>query len=308
MDFAQLLRRTWSIIWEHKFLIVLGILVALGSGGGGGGNATGGGRFDFNFGQPDQDFAFPTPPAGEMPEMPGLPDLGQIGLPTINIALVLVLVSLAALVGIAVWIVSTIARGGLIAGASTIDAGGVSSFSAAWSAGWQRGWRLLGISILPAIPGFFLFLVGLLSFAVAAGVTGFFGTDIGVGSLVGLGGVMTLATCIITPVAMVLGLLRAFANRACVLEDLGVFAAYKRGLDVLVENIGPAILLFVLQVAINIGIGLVMILPGIVMALCCILWPVLIVIQGAIAAYFSTMWTLAWREWTGASQVVATAA
>jgi hypothetical protein len=91
------------------------------------------------------------------------------------------------------------------------------------------------------------------------------------------------------------------------LEDQGVFAAYKRGLNVLVENIGQAILLFVLQVVINLGIGLAMILIGPVMVLCCILWPVLILIQGAIAAYFSTMWTLAWRDWTGASQAVSVA-
>jgi hypothetical protein len=25
----------------------------------------------------------------------------------------------------------------------------------------------------------------------------------------------------------------------------------------------------------------------------------LLLLRGAIAAYFSTMWTLAWREWTG---------
>ena len=305
MDFGRILRRTWDIIWEHKFLIVLGILVALGSGSGGGGGATGG--TGFNFDRPDQEFVFPTPPSGEMPEMPGLPDLGQIGLPAINIVVVLILVGLAVVFGIALWVVSTIARGSLIAGASAIDAGGTSSFSAAWSAGWQKGWRLLGISILPAIPGFFLFLAGLLSLAVAAGATGLFGTDVGVGSLVGLGSIMTLVTCIITPIAMVLGLLRAFANRACMLEDAGVFAAYKRGLNVLIENIGPAILLFIIQVAINIAIGLVLIPLSVVFVLCCILWPVLIVIQGAIAAYFSTMWTLAWREWTGASQAVSVA-
>jgi hypothetical protein len=98
---------------------------------------------------------------------------------------------------------------------------------------------------------------------------------------------------------LVLGLLRTFANRACMLEDLGVFAAYKRGTAVLFDNIGPALVLFLIQIAINIGIGIAMILPGIIMALCCLLWPVLILIQGVIAAYFSTLWTLAWREWTG---------
>jgi len=78
-----------------------------------------------------------------------------------------------------------------------------------------------------------------------------------------------------------------------------VFASYRRGVEVLVENIGPALILFLLQVAISIGLGIVLLVPGAVMALCCLLWPVLLLVQGAIASYFSTLWTLAWREWTG---------
>lgn len=125
-------------------------------------------------------------------------------------------------------------------------------------------------------------------------------------ALGGLGWLLTSITCLAVPVMMILGLLQSFANRACMLEDEGVFAAYGRGLNVLFENFGQALLLFIIQVAINIGIGLVMILPTIAIVLCC-LWPVLIVIQGAIAAYFSTLWTLAWREWTGETPIVAEA-
>lgn len=36
-----------------------------------------------------------------------------------------------------------------------------------------------------------------------------------------------------------------------------------------------------------------------VMALCCLLWSIPILIQGAIAAYFSTLRALGWREWIG---------
>jgi hypothetical protein len=47
-----------------------------------------------------------------------------------------------------------------------------------------------------------------------------------------------------------------------------------------------------------------MIVPGILIALCCVLWPLFLVLQGAIAAYFSTVWTLAWREWTAPQPAV----
>jgi hypothetical protein len=55
------------------------------------------------------------------------------------------------------------------------------------------------------------------------------------------------------------------------------------------------VILFLIQVAIGLGIGLVLILP----ALCCLLWPLLILVQGVSAAFFSSMWTLAWKEWVG---------
>jgi hypothetical protein len=288
MDYGQLLSRAWNIIWEHKFLILLGVLVALGSSGGGGGNAnfsTGNG--DFNF-QPPDDFEFHPPDI-----------LDDFGLPAIGIVVILTLITIALIVGLTFWILSTISRGGLIAGVSVIDAGGASSFGQAFRAGWQKGWTLLGIGIVPAIPGFILFILGLFA---AVSYLSFSRVNMGrtpfppVGAAVGI---VVLLACLLVPIALVLGLLRTFANRACMLEDLGVFAAYKRGTAVLFDNIGPALVLFLIQIAINIGIGIAMILPGIIMALCCLLWPVLILIQGVIAAYFSTLWTLAWREWTG---------
>jgi hypothetical protein len=79
------------------------------------------------------------------------------------------------------------------------------------------------------------------------------------------------------------------------LEGQGVFAAYKRGFEVLVDNIGAALLLFLIQVAIGIALGLILLLP----ALCCLLWPLLLLVQGVAAAFFSTMWTLAWKRWVG---------
>lgn len=299
MDFGELLRRTWDIVWEHKFLILLGILVALGSGGT---NTSTGGRGGFNFTFDDGEFVLPTPSPGEIPEIPEIPDPG-IALPAIGLGVLLVLGGLAIVVGLVLWVISTIARGGLIAGASTIDAGGVSNFGAAWQAGWEKGWRLLGISILPAIPALILFLVGIFSFATAGLVSVPFGAEFGIGTGLGLGALLTAVACILLPISLVLGLLQFFANRACMLEDLGVFASYGRGLNVLIENIGSAIVLFIIQVAINLAIGLAALVSAPIF-LCCVLWPILIAIEGGIAAYFSTLWTLAWREWTGRPHAV----
>jgi hypothetical protein len=263
--------------------------VALGSGGRG---FNGTGNIDLPSG--DEDFDFDGD-QWDLPKLRGRLGLGEVAIITI----ILVLASLALVVGIVFWVVSTIARGGLIAGASTIDGGGASTFAAAWNSGWERGWRLLGIGILPAIPGFFLIIAALGALGVFAGVYGLFGELALLPSGAGLGVLFAALVCILVPITLVLNLLRTFANRACMLEDLGVIAAYRRGLNVLVENIGPAVILFVLQVVINVVLGVALFLPGLVMVLCCILWPLLLAIEGMKTSYFSTLWTLAWRDWTG---------
>ena len=33
MDYGNLLKRSWDIVWHNKFLFILGFLAALGSGG-----------------------------------------------------------------------------------------------------------------------------------------------------------------------------------------------------------------------------------------------------------------------------------
>jgi hypothetical protein len=287
MDYGQILRRAWDIIWEHKFLILLGVLVALTNGGNTpssgasfGGSGSGGDM------EPPRDFE----------GFPEMPDFRDFGIPPVAGLFAVLLIAVAVVVGLAFWVVSTLARGGLIAGVDTITAGATTSFGQAFGAGWQKGWRLLGIGIVPAIPGLIIFVVGLLMAGVAMGVTEIFGRG---GMMMGPNiALFAGLACIIVPIALILGLLRTFANRACMIEDLGVFASYKRGWEVLTGNLGEAVVLFLIQIGIGIAIGLLMILPGLLMALCCILWPLLLAIRGAISAYFSTVWTLAWKSWT----------
>ena len=291
MNYGALLGRTWNIIWEHKFLILLGVLVALGSGGGG---ASTGSNVSFNQ---------PSGEQGQMPQLPQLPglsqmpDLGEMG--PVAVVAVIVAAIAALFVGLALWVVASIARGGLIAGASAADEGRSASFGQAWGAAWRKGWRLLGIGLVPAIPGFLLAALGLGAAVFFGGLSRYLGQRSGVPVMGSAGILIASLSCILVPLMLVLGLLRTFANRACMLEDLGVFGSYGRGLKVLLENVGPALVLFLIQIGIGIAIAVVGFLPGLLAVLCCILWPLLLLVQGGISAYFSTMWTLAWRSWTG---------
>jgi hypothetical protein len=286
MDYGQMLRRAWDIIWEHKYLILLGVIVALT------GTGTASSGINFQFDGRGFDGRFPRVP--DMPQWPDLPR--QWGIPTAAGILVLVLIVVAIIFGLVLWVISTLAQGGLIASVDTIAAGGSSSFGAAFRAGWQKGWRLVGIGIIPAIPALLLLVSGL-ALGLMFGLAG-----PGPRANVALGGGIALIflalACVLIPLAVALGLLHTFAIRACMLEDLGVLAAYRRGWQVLIANIGEAIVLALIQLGIGIAIGLLSAFPGVFLALCCLLWPILLLLRGAIAAYFSTLWTLAWRAWT----------
>lgn len=284
MEYGRLLSRAWDTIWGHKYLILLGVLAALGSGGGGGGGAASGTGFRFD------GLELPRPEEFRIPEF-GMPGLA----PTAVGVFAIIILAVVILAAVALWVVSTISRGGLIAAVDTVEGGGYSSFGQAWTAGWRKGWRLVGIALLPAIP--ILLLVGL---AAAAALALYLPTPVPARANVGiLAPIAIFLGCILMPVALLLGALEAFANRACMLEDLGVFGSYRRGFKVLIANLGPAVVLFLIQIAIGIGVAIVGLLPAILMTVCCVLWPLLLLAQGAISGYFSTMWTLAWRQWTG---------
>lgn len=294
MDYSRILQRSFEIVTRYPFLILLGVLAALSGGIGGGG---GGGNTGFNM----ED--------GNGSEFQGqMPDFGQFQPPNVDIgpmvgvaaALIPILLCFALIIGLFLWAVGTIARGGLVASVNAIESAGATSFGAAWGAGWARAGSLLGISLIPAIPGLILFVAGVASFITAGGMAAIFGGDMGMPFGVGALSLIGVLACIALPFALILGLLRTFAERACMLEGLGVVDSYRRGTNVLMANLGSAALLFVIQIVISVVVGFVLLIPGLIAALCFLLWPLLWLFNGAVAAYFSSVWTLAWRTWTGA--------
>ncbi|MFN2222016.1 MAG: hypothetical protein PVH65_02190 [Chloroflexota bacterium] len=282
MEYGKIISRAANLVWQNKFLILVGILAGLGSGmfngGGGGGGAGGGGNGTGS-----------TPSLGE----------NEVGLIVgIGLAVLCVVVVIA----IVIWVVSTVARGGLIASVDDIESGQKSSFRQAWSAGWEKVWTLLGIGILPAIPTFILGLVSLLGALSYGGLLALLGEDfeevaIAVGASLGTG--LLIVFCCIAPVGIVLSILRNFAERACMLEGHGVVDSYRRGANVLMANLGEALVLILIQVGLFIVLGILLFLPGLLALLCCILWPLLLALQGFTEAFQSALWTLAWRTWTG---------
>jgi hypothetical protein len=288
MDFGKLFSRAWDLLRKNIFLILLGVLAVLGGAGSGGSSQL---RFAFQGG----DFQWQ-----DLPRFDFGSGIGNWGLPAAAVGGILLLVLVGLLVGLIFWVVGTIARGGMIGAVNDLEESQPTDFMTAFQAGWDKGWRLLGIALVPAIPGLAM-LALLVGSLVLSGGWDFVGRFDPARDGWSFLSPLLVAVCLLVPVALILSLLSRFANRACMLEGTGVFASYKRGIEVLGDNLGFVLILFLLQLAISIGVGLIMFVPAILSALCCLLWPLLILFQAAFIAYYSILWTLAWREWVGSA-------
>jgi len=135
MDYGKLFSKAWDLVWKNKFMILLGVLVVIGGAGGGGGTqgAAGGNGVDFQ--QPPR-FYFESP----------FQNLNLPVLPMIGIGILAVIVVIFAL---AVWVIGTTSRGGLIHGANALSQGQTTTFGESFQAGWSnRLMRFLGIFCL----------------------------------------------------------------------------------------------------------------------------------------------------------------
>jgi hypothetical protein len=302
MDYGRILGRAWEITWRWKTLWVLGFLAALGQG-------TSGLNTTFQFGA--EDFQ-----SGRIPD---------INWPVLGGALV-ALTCLALLVGLALLIISIIARGGLVAGVAQAEDEGSTSFARAWAVGATRFWTLVGITVLTALPIILLVAVLLLGIFALAGGTAFLSSqgDNSVGPVIGLlFACLCPGFCLVFIVGFVLSLIQLYADRAAILEGLGWIDAFKRGWQVLRANLGPTIVLWLIFLLLSLVIGAIIaaitlpiLLPlialtgigggdfpeGVALVAVCglgLLATVLgAILNGIIMAFTSATWTLAYRRLT----------
>lgn len=307
MDFGKVLGRAWEITWRWKVLWILGFLASLGSGGfGGGGNVYSGDN-------------------GQSYDFGGWP--GEVLGPGFWAAfggIILALLCLGLLIAIALWVVSIIARGGLIAGVQQVEEEGDTTFGQAWRAGAGRFWTLLGIAFLAAIP--FIILAMILAAVAVVGILVAMGASNGFES-VALPGILTAIACgvgfccVLVIVGIVVDQIRTYAERAAILEGLGWIDAFVRGWQVLKDNLGPTIILWLIFLALGFVLAMAIIAGGAAVALpllavtaavepglwliapaCCGGLAALIIfalIGAVIETFTSATWTLAYRELTG---------
>ncbi|MCI0394505.1 MAG: hypothetical protein L0332_19845 [Chloroflexi bacterium] len=232
MDYGEILARGWRITWENKYLWLLGFLAALGSvNGGGNGYRTSAQRSDADL---ERLFA--------------------------DSALLLGIGCLALFIGLAVWLVGLIARGGLISAAARLDDGEKMTLGEAFGAGTAVLGRLVGVSLLLYGPFVLFTLLGigaLFALGGAAFVAGLAGESSE--ALAAGGGLFILClvsfVCLLIPVAILVGFIYPFAMRGAVLQGLGPVAAISHGWQVLRGNVGEILLLALLFFVISLIYG-----------------------------------------------------
>lgn len=306
MEFGKVLSRAWEITWRWKVLWILGFLAALGRGG-----SSGNTNWATDSGDWGNIYTY----------QPGWP------IPPGVIAILVAVTCLALIIGIVVWVISVIARGGLIAGVQQIEEEGTTSFGLAWRAGASRFWTLFGIGILAALPLIILVVVGIVLFIVgiAGGVSVSDYSEGGAAAIILptilCGGLLCCGAIIL---AIILNQIRIYAERAAVLEGLGWIEAFVRGWDVLKRNLGATIVFWL--IFFFIGLALAMLIFAVMMALflpliavvanvdpgpwmvvpaCCgglLAIIVAALISAIVETYSSATWTLAYREMTGLAQ------
>ncbi|HEX6547396.1 MAG TPA: hypothetical protein VF134_01475 [Candidatus Dormibacteraeota bacterium] len=302
MRYETILSRALGITWRHKYLWLLALLAGegaatlpTGSGGGGGSSSRqyGGGL-----------------PAGMSPGEAG----AWIGshsalLWTLGLAL-----GAAALV---LLIVSAIANGALIKASAEHDLEHEFSLGSAWRSGLRTFWSVLGVKVVALIVSIAAVLV--IGSTVLATVFGVLAKQPALALSAGLLAAVLIVIAI--PFSLVFGVAILFAQRAIVLEGRAPLAAFGAGLALIRRRMGRVavvwLLVAILKVVLGIAAQLALVvfavpLAGVVAAAyftsgigaaltvgvpAALVWlGGALVAWGALSAYLSTIWTLAYTR------------
>ncbi|MHB9111569.1 MAG: DUF7544 domain-containing protein [Thermoleophilia bacterium] len=320
IDFSKLMGDTWRLIWSHKFLWFFGLFA-------GGSSSFGGGNFNFSTDSYDG-----SPSRNNRGQVD---DTGQEILDWMNAHMTLVIILVAAVITLFVllWLWSVVCRGAVIGSARDVRQERSISFKSAFARGRESFGRLLlfdlflfllVICLFIIIAAAVLFILFLVMVAGTAGTVILLILGLWLLALIGFG-LGYLACCTIWFVPWIFfGVIINYATRAVVLEGLRPMAAFRRGWRVMMDNLGQTMLMFLINLGLNIGAGIAIVLavglgsiPSIIAWIMAYSqdWPLSLIIVAsgltiiplvlmvlAVAAmntYFTSYWTIGYDKLAG---------
>jgi len=218
LNFSKIVNDSFSIAWRFKTLWIFGLFAA-------------GGGTGFNW--PD-----------ELPEDLHIPISTW---PDINIPseLIVTLLLWLFVIGLFFIICHFISVAALIDGTNRIQRGGVYCWGESFSTGLKHFWRFLGLGLI----FFFVFFVGTLGAVLIAIVCFKIHLAIGIFSLLFL---IPTGICVIVTGYNIYSL----AQRAIVVRDVSIGDSLEEGYTLFRHNIGKNILIFLIELGISIGLGI----------------------------------------------------
>jgi hypothetical protein len=296
MQYGELITRSFTIMWRHRYLWLLAIL--------GGADVGSGFGFSGNLNAPFRGITPGVSPAVSQ----FLQD--HLGL--------IVTVVVFALLGVLAWfLLSCVTTGALVRASAEHDAERPFRFGLAWRTGLGTFWSILGLRLLGLVLG--LLVVALLGLLALLGFLAYSGGQSGALALVVVVGVLLVLALI--PAAVLVGIAFILATRSVVLEQRGAVAGLGRALHLLQVRLGRVLLVWLIQVGLALAaafvlaiplIGVLAVLGGLILGLALgvgaaaavvVGVPIglavlagLVVLGGMTGSYFSTYWTLAFRR------------
>jgi hypothetical protein len=315
MDFGEVLGNAWKIIWKHKILWIFGIFAGCARGGGGGGGGSG---------------ARVRPP-GNLPGQNPFPQFEQfftnfgewIGshgwVVVLFVVVVLLLIALTIFLGI-------MGRIGLIRGTFKADGGAERlGFGELWKESLPFFWRIFLLSLLL----FLAVLILVLPFIILGVVFGTLTAGVGLLCLIPL-------VCILIPLSFVAGIVIQQSEVAMVIEDLGISQGVQRGWNVVKQNVGPVLIIWLILFIIAVVVGIVIAIPVLIVVFPAVIamissgahpnpnfsvtplliaglclaayFPFLLVFNGILTAYLQSAWTLTYLRLTRPKEIIDNAA
>jgi hypothetical protein len=289
LDFGRILKRAFEITKNNRSLWLFGILIAF-----------------FNVGSNVSSNFSRFQPERTVDKLPTIPKID----PSALVATIIIVILAVLVITLIVVFIGFFARAALIDLADKADKGESATIKSGFKGGFTFVLPLFAISIVIGLPLIIvLLLAGVLLLGPGILLLIAKKTVIGIILLI-LGGLVWLALLIAGSIAVTI--LNLFADRYLVLDDFGIFESIKRAFALFKGNLGTSLLLWL----INIGIGLVqgaivlivaaiLGLPIVLLAMAVSYWLFILLIfpftamvftGGLFETFFSTFWTLAYKE------------
>ncbi|MHB1006456.1 MAG: DUF7544 domain-containing protein [Chloroflexota bacterium] len=251
MDYGALISRSWRLTWRYRFLWLLGLVAPTTVGSCSGSPSAGSWRTD------GREIERTVPNAQQAADTFGT-WLAQ------NFGLVTAFVLLVALVGVAVFIISMIAQGGMARATTEIGQGRQITLGQAWEAGLHFFWRFLGLWLLLIVLGIAVtILVLVIGGAFFAGA--FLGGDAR-GPVIVIGVLLAIVAVLVAiPVGIAVTIAVAYAQRVMVVEDVGPWSALGTAFGLLRRRLGASLVLWLISLALGIGVGIILGIAAVVL-------------------------------------------